>query len=191
DRVQPPAATLDDGSDPLGRQRPRPGPRPSLPGSRGGQILREISELALPSLDMAFMRPQLGWQARKARLDDEQTSALDVRLERELDAGHRRLARVGMPPKREALRWLDGLDDAAAGAAWASRTIPGKNNFSAWSQINACLRTEPGTELIRLRQRRPDPRGRHREDDLTFDRVGDVHRNLCLACNWIVAHFSF
>src|SRR5712691_8608360 len=87
---------------------------------------------------------------------------------------------VGLPPKREALRWLDGLDHTAAGAAWASRTVPGKNNFSAWTQIDACLRAEPGTELVRLRESRPDPRGWRGEDDLTFDRVGDVHRNLCL-----------
>ena len=80
---------------------------------------------------MAFMRPQLGRQAAKARLDDEQTSALNMRFEGELDACHQHVARVGLPSKREPMCWLDGLDHAAAGAAWASRTVPGKDDFSA------------------------------------------------------------
>jgi hypothetical protein len=118
---------------------------------------------------VAFARPQLGWQARKARLDDKQACALSVRLERELDAGHLCVALVCLPSKSEALRWLDGLDHAAAAATWASRTVPRKDNLSARTQIDAGLRAEPRTELVRLRQSSPHARWRNRQDDLTFD----------------------
>jgi hypothetical protein len=131
--------------------------------------LCELSELALPSLQVAFSRPQLGSQARKAGLDDKQTCALSVRLERELDAGHLCVTRVGLPSKSKALRWLDCFDHAAAAATWASRTVPRKDNLSARTQIDAGLRAEPRTELVRLRQSSPDPRWRDGQDDLTFD----------------------
>jgi hypothetical protein len=74
----------------------------------------------MPSLHVAFTRPQLGSQARKSRLDDKQTRALIVRLERELDTRHLCVALVGLPSESESLCWLDGLDHAAAAAAWAS-----------------------------------------------------------------------
>src|SRR5260370_41963871 len=85
DHVQLPAATLDDGLDPPARRRPHSPPHPSLPDSRSSQGLCELSELALPSLQVAVSRPQLGSQARKAELDDKQTCALSVRLEPELE----------------------------------------------------------------------------------------------------------
>src|SRR5215471_15281858 len=170
DRVQPPAATLDDGSDPPARRRPHPPPPPQLPDSRSSQVLCEFPKLASPSLDVAFTRPQLGWQAGKARLDNKQTCTLGVRLERELDERHRCIAReVCLPAKGEAPGWLERLDHTAAGAPWASRTVPAKDNVPARTQIDAGLRTEPGTELVRLRQRRPDPRWRYGQDDLSFD----------------------
>src|SRR5205823_5047999 len=120
----------------------------------------------------------LGWQAGKARFDHVQACAVWMRLERELDQRHRRLARVGLPAKREAMCWLDGLDHAAAGAAWASGTVPCKNDFSARAQIDGRLRAEPGTELVRSSQRCPYPRGWHGQDDFAFDRIGNLHGNL-------------
>src|SRR5690349_8505755 len=110
---------------------------------------------------MAFTRSQLGSLSRKSGLDDKPTRAFRVPLERELDTGHLCVTLVGLPSERESLRWLDGLDHAAAAAAWASRTVPCKDNFSAWPQIDAGLRAEPGAELVRLRQSRPDPRWRY------------------------------
>src|SRR5260370_38509497 len=106
DHVQLPAATLDDGLDPPARRRPHSPPHPSLPDSRSSQVLCELSELALPSLQVAFSRPQLGSQARKAGLDDKQTRALSVRLARELDARHLCISLVGLTSKSKALRWL-------------------------------------------------------------------------------------
>src|SRR4051794_6235771 len=147
DHVQPPAATLDDGLDPPAPQRPHPRPHPLLNDSRSFQILCEFSELALPPLHVAVTRPQLGSQRRKAGLDDKQPCALSVRLERELDAGHLCVALVRLPSKGEALRWLDGLDHAAAAATWASGPVPGKENLSARTQIDAGLRAEPGSKL--------------------------------------------
>src|SRR5262249_39921782 len=102
DLAQPPGAILAGGSDLPVRKRPHLEPRSRQPDSRCGQIFREVSELGLPSLDMAFVRPQLGWQAGKARFDHMQTCACRMRLEGELDQRHRRLARVGLPAKREA-----------------------------------------------------------------------------------------
>src|SRR5947209_10739432 len=169
DHVQLPAATLDDGLDPPARRRPHSPPHPSLPDSRSSRVLCELCELALPSLRVALTRPQLGSQARKARFDDKQTCALRVRLERELDAGHLCVALVGLPSKSKALRWLDGLDHAAAGATCASRTVPHKDNLPARTQIDAGLRAEPRTELVRLRQSSPHSRWRYGQDDLTFD----------------------
>jgi len=118
---------------------------------------------------VAVTRPQLGSQARKARLNDKQACALRVRLERELDASHLRVALVRLPSKGKTLRWLEGLDHAAAAATWACRTVPRKDNLSARTQIDAGLRAEPGTELIRLGESRPNPRWRYRQDDLAFD----------------------
>src|SRR5437763_7493389 len=106
DHVQLPGVALDGGLDPPARRRPHSQPHPSLPDSRSSQVLCEFSELALPSLQVAFTRPQFGSQACKARLDDKQTCALSVWLERELHAGHVCVALVGLPSKSEALRWL-------------------------------------------------------------------------------------
>ena len=68
DHVQLPAAALDDGLDPPARRRPHPQPHPSLPDSRSSQVLCEFSESALPSLEVAFMRPQFGRKLAKPDL---------------------------------------------------------------------------------------------------------------------------
>src|SRR4051812_49146828 len=112
-----------------------------------------------------------------------------MRLERELDARHRYVVWAGLPAECQAIRRLNSLDHASMGATWSSRAIPRKDDLSAWTQVDGRLRAEPGAEHVRLRQRSPDARRGHRQDDFAFDRVRDLHDDLpTSACNYRVAH---
>src|SRR5215207_9934462 len=101
-----------------------------------------------------------------------------MRLERELDSRHRYGIRAGLPAECKPIRRLNGLDYATIGATWSSRAVPGKDDLSAWTQIDGRLRPEPGAELVRPSQRSPDALRRHWQDEFAFDRVRDLHGHL-------------
>src|SRR5215472_7560845 len=184
------AAARGAGLDRPARQRPRPAPH-SPSRSRRLQKLAELSQLTQPALVVALAGSgaKLSRQTGKARFHDAQSGAFGVRFERELDQRHRHVTCHRLPAKREAGWWLHDLNDAAIDAFVASRTIPGEDDVAARTQIDAGLRAEPGGQLVRLGKCTPDALARSWEDQLAFDRIGDVNAGAWhFLCNPMVAH---
>jgi predicted dithiol-disulfide oxidoreductase (DUF899 family) len=82
------------------------------------------------------------------------------------------LAVVRVPAERKATEWFDNFDHPSVGELTA---IPDKGDDSAWPEVDIGTGAKPGAETCRLRERRPHPLARDRQDEFALDRIGDVH----------------